>query len=185
MAGWSAVVGRARSNKYDFVKTLAQRLRASGLTVGGFAQPLVRRSDGEPFGWDLENLMTGQRVTLARPSDQPHLCSYAFDPTAFETAAGWLAGRADVVIAEGAGKLEAAGTGHWEAVSRLIADASAPHLVIGIRDTSLAAIALTLPDPEAHIQLPAAEAESLEFARAVAELAGARARGPSAADRPA
>jgi nucleoside-triphosphatase THEP1 len=183
MAHWSAIVGAAGSNKYDFVKRLAERLRAAGLSVGGFAQPLVRAPDGTPIGWDVENLATGERITLARPSAQPELCTYAFEPDAFETAARWLGMRADVVVAEGVGKLEAAGNGHWTALCRLVADQTAPQIVIGIRDTSLAAIALSLPDPEAHIQLPADEPEAIAFARAVTELAARQGR--NAADRPA
>jgi nucleoside-triphosphatase THEP1 len=181
MGNWTAVVGAAGSNKYEFVKLLSQRLRASGLSVAGFAQPLARAADGTPFGWDIENLATGERLTLARPSSEGHVCNYAFEPGAFEAAALWLDEPSDVVIADGVGKLEAAGSGHWAAVSRVIARPSGPLLVIGIRDTCLTTIALSLPDPQAHIQLPVEQAEAVAFAETVAELA----QGPNAADRTA
>jgi nucleoside-triphosphatase THEP1 len=177
VAGWSAFVGAVRSDKHGFARWLARRLEAAGLRVGGFAQVVVHGAEGEILGWDIECLQTGERTALARQSPEPLLCSYAFDEQAFAVAAERLARAGkDVVIAEGLGKLEAAGRGHWRAVLRAIEDASpgAPHVVLGIRDTSLAAIALALPDPEAHVELPASEEAAEEFARAVAEWRGVR-----------
>lgn len=156
MAGWSAIIGGVRANKSGYAWRIGRALAHRGFTVGGFVQEPVRDNDGTILGWDIVRLLDGETCPLARISHEPHLCSYSFDEAAFHTAAGWVSEpELDVVVVDGVGKLEAAGTGHYPALSSRVLAPDAPHVIACIRDTSLATIVLGLPDPIASLEVPA------------------------------
>lgn len=156
MASWSAIIGGIRANKAGYAWRIGQALAHRGFRVGGFVQEAVRDDDGSIIGWDVVRLLDGRSHTLARVSNEPHLCSWRFDERGFHAAASWLSEPGlDVVVVDSVGKLEAAGTGHYPALSARILAPDAPHVIACIRDTSLATIVLGLPDPIASLELPA------------------------------
>lgn len=143
-------------------------------------QPEALDGSGALIGWDLERADGALRIPLARRSAAPTLCSYAFSADGFGMASEWLREPGnDVVVVHAVGKLEAAGGGHWPAIARLLLEPHAAHTVLCIRDTSLAAVALGLDDPTAHLELPAADAELEAFAADISA-AVARSRRPRA-----
>ena len=170
MAGWAAIVGAAGTNKSATARQVARRLERRGLRVGGFLQVDVADAAGETQGWDVERVSDGERVTLARRSADPTLCSYAFVESGFARAAAWARDEAEVVVIGGVGKLEAAQGGHWPALEALVREPSAPLVIACVRDSCLATVAFALPDPAAHIMLPCDAAEVARFAD---EIAGA------------
>jgi len=128
------------------------RLRARGWTVGGFLQEPLG-DPGEPEGYVLVDLRSGERVPLARSSSTPEVCNWSFEPQAFARAAEWCAApELDFVFLQ-LGPLEAGGEGHWPTVTRTLAEAHAV-AVLGMRPNVLARLALRLPDPIAGLELP-------------------------------
>jgi nucleoside-triphosphatase THEP1 len=169
MAGWSAIVGPVGSNKTGHALHVARALRARGLRVGGFVQHELRGPDGAIEGWDLEHVAGGDRLPLARRSPTPAICGWGFDDEAFAAAARWLRDRgADVVVAGGVGKLEAAGRGHWPALHEVASLGVGPHAVLCVRADCLSTIALGLPDPLAFVELPARATEVQRLVDAIA-----------------
>ena len=70
----------------------------------------------------------------------------------------------------GVGKLEAAERGHWPVLAELVNEERGPVVVACIRDTSLATVALKLPEPALALELPAEADAVREFTDAVAAL---------------
>jgi nucleoside-triphosphatase THEP1 len=160
MTQWSAIVGGAGTEKGRAARKLAALLEARGLRVAGFVQNDVSDDAGETLGWDIASVTEPERVgVLARISQDPDLCGYKFEQAGFELARALSDQPADVVVIGGVGKLEAAERGHWPLLRGLIDRADSPHVVACIRDTSLSAIALALPDPLDYVELPCDDAE--------------------------
>ncbi len=158
---WVALVGPRGAGRGGIARRLEAALEDAELRVGGFRQESVgtpgRRHSG---GYDLVRVGSEERVPLARKSAEPELCDWAFAAESFERARGWLQEPCDVHFAT-AGRLEAAGRGHWPAIARA---AQRPGLlVLSLRPGVLAAIALRLPDPEDALELPAGEPEISGF----------------------
>lgn len=171
MAGWSAIIGSIRANKGGYAWRIAQALAHRGFQVGGFVQEPLRESDGTVIGWDLVRLLDRETHPLARVSHEPHLCSWRFDERGFHAAASWLSEPGlDVVVIDSVGKLEAAGTGHYPALSAHVLAPDGPHVIACIRDTSLATIVLGLPDPIASLEVPASTAATQQFVDSLDEL---------------
>jgi nucleoside-triphosphatase THEP1 len=170
MGQWSAVVGRSKSEKDRIALGVAQGLAQRGIRVGGFVQLRSHDAEGELAGWDVCRVSDGTRYALARRSNDPDLCSYRFDDEGFALAKAWSrAEPAEVIFIGGVGKLEAAERGHWPVLSELVERADGPLVVACIRDTSLATIALRLPDPVEALELPAEEDVVRAFTDAIAE----------------
>ncbi len=168
MSAWSAIVGAAGTNKCEVAREVVRAPAARGLRVGGFLQVDVPGADGETEGWDVERVADGVRVVLARKSEDPTICGYAFREPGFAEAAAWAGEACDVVIVGGVGKLEAAKRGHWPVLEALIGAPDAPHVVACVRDTCLATIAFALPDPVAHVGLPCGSDEIARLADQIA-----------------
>lgn len=144
-------------------------LRARGRTVAGFVQQDVPDGHGETAGWDVVSVSDPSRCSaLARVSDAPNLCGYAFSEAGFAYARQLATDEADVVIVGGVGKLEAAKQGHWPLIEELLSGPSTRHVVLCIRDSCLSTVALALPDPFDHVSLPCDDAELERLADAVA-----------------
>lgn len=167
---WGAIVGRQSDGRSLTVARVVERLREEGLHVGGFLQAPAR--EGEAIvGWDAVDLHTGERLPLARISDEPDLCDWRFDPQAIATCRAWTrAAPFDVVVLE-AGSLEASGGGHWDALEGLLEGPPCVPLV-GIRPRALAVLGLRLPDPVAGIELPATRQDVDALVEALVELTG-------------
>lgn len=171
MAGWSAIIGGIRANKGGYAWRIGQALAYRGFSVGGFVQEAQRDDDGTIVGWDVVRLFDGVSHPLARVSHEPHLCSWQFADEGFRAAASWLSAPGlDVVVVDSVGKLEAAGTGHYPALSSMILAPDAPHVIACIRDTSLATIVLGLPDPVASLEVPASPELTAEFVEELDDL---------------
>jgi nucleoside-triphosphatase THEP1 len=160
MPTWSAIVGAPGTEKGTAARKLATLLEARGLRVRGFVQEDVSDAAGEALGWDIASVVgPEQRGELARVSESPDLCGYAFAAAGFAFAESLALGPADVVIVGNIGKLEAAKQGHWPLLERLIDAGEAHHVVACIRDNCLSAVALALPDPIDHVSLPCEDQE--------------------------
>lgn len=168
---WAALVGGSREGRDVALDLLIAHWRSAGLALAGFRPRDGDERDerGKVVDLYLEDLQSGARVALARiDPTTPDLCSYRFDPAAFEEAARWCTpdGK-DLVVLGGLGPLEAAGRGHGPFARELVNGAHTALPVLAIRRDALATIALALPDPVAALELPAAPEAVLAFAREV------------------
>jgi nucleoside-triphosphatase THEP1 len=120
------ITGPQGSGKTSFLLALAEELRGQGKTPGGIAAPVVLKGS-ERIGYDLLDLKTGERVTLARKNVTPtgmRAGPFAFLPAAIafgEQALASAAARRTCVIAlDEIGPLELAGKGWSPALSALL-----------------------------------------------------------------
>lgn len=174
MASWSVIVGATGTNKGRVALRVARTLAQRGLRVAGFVQEEVSDAAGEPLGWDVVSVTDESRCILARRADDDTLCGYRFEDSGFDQARRWAMAPSDVVIIGAVGKLEAAQRGNWAVLEALVRDAKAPHAVACIRDSSLSTVALSLPDPEAYVELPCTDAALDDFVKAVQSAASAQ-----------
>lgn len=172
MASWSVIVGAAGTEKGAVALRVARALEQGGLAVGGFVQEEVVGPEGEPVGWDVVRVTDGCRSVLARRSEDETMCGYRFEDSGFATAREWAMCPADVVVVGGVGKLESARRGNWSLLESLVNDVRAPHVVSCVRDTSLATIALSLPNPTTYVELPCSDATLEAFVSAVRAAVG-------------
>lgn len=170
MSPWAAIVGTRETGRPEAMERLLPILRGAGLRLGGFVQERVYRDD-TLLGYDVVDLASGERAQLARESGpDADLCSWAFEPSAFETCRRWAsAGTYDITLLE-LGRLEAAGTGHWQLANDILQN-DGGLVLIQLRPHVLAQIALQLPDPVDGLELPASEEEIGGFGTRIAELA--------------
>ncbi|MEZ4219983.1 MAG: hypothetical protein R3B13_03570 [Polyangiaceae bacterium] len=168
MTDWFAIVGARSDDKQRALDQVVACLQ-SQLRLAGFFQERVHDDAGEVSGWDVVRVGGSGREVLARRSPNPELCAYSFEVGGFGAARSWAQQDADVVLVGGMGKLEAAGGGHFPVVQALIEAPDAPALLLCIRDTSLANIALRLPDPAGFIHLPCEASELDDFCNAILE----------------
>jgi len=168
---WAALVGGSREGRDGAIDALISQWRTDGLVVGGFrsCDGDDRDEQGKPLSMFLQDVSTGARVPLAvTDPTTPDVCSYRFDEAAFATARRWCeTAGLDVVVLGGLGPLEAAGRGHASLVRAVVTQPSAALPVLAIRRDALAAIALSLPDPVADLELPASSGTVAAFARQV------------------
>jgi nucleoside-triphosphatase THEP1 len=172
---WALVTGPRGGGRAAAVRELAALLAARGVRVAGW----VQRPFEDPAGRkaiDVARLPAGaERLALARTvptADAAATCSFAFDAAALAAVERWVAEdapRADVVVADGLGRLELAGGGHRAAVARALGSGAV--VVLSLRDEQLvyALEALGLRDePLAAVGSGDGAAALAEFADAVA-----------------
>lgn len=167
MNPWIALVGARDDGRAVAAQAVLATLRGAGVRVGGFLQERITRGD-EILGYDLIDLGGGARVPLARPSPRPRICSWGFDEQAFARAASWALRPADVTVIE-AGRIEAAGEGHFPALLSTLR-ASPRVVLVSLRPNVLASIALALPDPADFVELPAEPEEVQALAQRCIDL---------------
>lgn len=166
---WVALVGTRETGRGGITRRLEAALSDEGLRMGGFRQEAIggpgrRQVDG----YDLVRVGGPERAPLARKAVEPEMCEWGFAAEAFETARSWLRQPCDVRFAT-AGRLEAAGRGHWPAIAEALQQPGL--LILSLRPNVLASIALRLPDPEDALELPAGEPETSEFILRIVALA--------------
>ena len=161
-ARWAALVGRSDHGRLEAIEAIITRARAAGVGIAGLLQ--MRAEDGH----DAVDLATGERRAVLRTSHAPDICDWAFEPGALDFGRA-AAGRDAPLSVLPAGRLEATGRGHWPAVAARLATGKPTLLCVS--PSSLAAIALDLPDPYAGLELPASAEDVAAFADAL--LAGA------------
>ncbi len=160
---WAAIVGRERHGRVKVVWALTERLRAAGIEVGGVVQ---EAADGTI---NLVDIATNWKRPIATTSPNPDVCDWRLRQEVFEEVREDFArSRADLVFLH-AGRVEAQGRGHWKTVLEQLERATP--LVLCMPQSSLARLALDLPDPVAALELPASPAEVDAFAAELAELA--------------
>lgn len=175
MSSWSAIVGAPGTHKGRAAQKLAQQLTTRGLKVAGFVQIDVLDAAGEELGWDVVSVAEPPRSgILARASQTPDLCGYAFEDAGFALAKDFASETADVVIVGNLGKLEAAKLGHWPLLEALVAQSDGPHVVACVRDSCLATIALALPDPVDYVELPTDDDTLADFAERLSGVVSGR-----------
>jgi nucleoside-triphosphatase THEP1 len=169
MNPWVAIVGSRSDGRHEVLGRLHGALRSAGVPFTGFLQEPRDEEGGRRLGYDLVDVATGERRALARESREPRMCSWGFDPDAFALARRWVERDAAVSVLE-LGRLEAAEDGHWPAALSVL---SRPGrlVVLGIRASVLAPIAVRLPDPEDAVELPASPREIDHFIERVVSLA--------------
>lgn len=147
------IVAAPRRGKTSALLELARRLAEVGVTCTGIAQP-ARCEDGQVVGYELEDIPRGERRPFAtrrrsRPSplrpprDQaPGRGALAFhiDDAGLAWASTRIQRRADVLLVDELGWLEASGDGHLPAVETALRRALHRAAVFAIRQDALPAI---------------------------------------------
>jgi hypothetical protein len=157
-ARWAALVGRSNHGRLEALEIIIDRARAAGVPVAGLMQ--MRVEDGH----DAVDLATGERRAVLRTSQTPEICDWSFEPGALDFGRAAAAREARLSVLP-AGRLEATGKGHWPAVADRLATGQPTLLCVS--PSSLAAIALDLPDPYAGLELPASPEDVRAFADAL------------------
>lgn len=169
MARWALVVGPKGVGRSGLVREAVARLRARGITVGGFYQAPID-VDGARTGYVVERATNGERAPLARSgtpakTSEDLVCSFVFDRDGFDEARSWLdADRAsEVLVVDELGKLEARGEGHAKALELalstdrvLLLSVRADHLAqlverYGIFDDALAILSCGTGDDQGSL----------------------------------
>lgn len=171
MTSWFLIYDDPRKPSMDkaaAARSVAARLAADGVRLGGFVQQRVMRADGEIDGWDLETLDARASHPLARESCLPECCQWGFDPRGFAWAEALATEpHLEVCFVGSIGRVECAGRGHWPLVATLIGRSAGPLVVLTVRGGCLSTIVLRLPDPLADLALPAGASEVNTFAAAI------------------
>lgn len=166
---WAAIIGGKRDGKREALEALFADFDRLGVRFRALHQEPLE-DEGRICGYDLLQAPAGDRIPLARTSSNPTLCDLEFYGQAFERGRDWVQAPADVVVLP-VGKLEIAKTGHWPAIDQALNRARTLS-VLSVRPHLLASLALALPDPVAHIELPAAPGELTAFAETLVSLHG-------------
>lgn len=167
--GWAAIVGRRSGGRTRVAWRVVSALRAAGLRVCGVVHEPVGPSE-EPTGYDAVDVLTGERLPLARIASDPHICAWRFEPGVFERIAESVERAAGDVVLFEVGPVEARGEGHWAAVKSAL-EGQPRVVLLSIRPRVLATVALGLPDPLAGLELPVPDAAIDRFTARVAERA--------------
>jgi nucleoside-triphosphatase THEP1 len=133
------ICGDKGQGKTTAVISLAGELERSGVRVAGVAQP-ARLRGGRVVGYDLLDLESGKKRTLARRSERGEQPGFAFDPAAFEWAGRRIDREADVVLVDEIGWVEIEGRGHMPAFSKSLQRAAVKAAVIGVRRDYIGAL---------------------------------------------
>lgn len=140
------VTGATGSGKTTLVTAVTDRLRARGSRVAGILAP-GHLADGRRTGFDIINLATGERETLAREEERvagPHArwSRFAFSPAGLalgHKALGEDARGADVVVVDEVGPFELSGGGWADALDALTA-ANEGRLLLVVRESVVDAV---------------------------------------------
>jgi nucleoside-triphosphatase THEP1 len=164
---WAALVGWSKDGRNEVTRDVLDQLTVRGVRLTGCRQERLVDADGEISGYDLIGLADGRRYELARTSDDPVVCDWAFAQSTFDAIGQQVLSDAGSVAFLEIGPLEARGHGHWPTVERLL-ETPGRLVVLCIRPRALARIAVELPDPVAGLELPASSAEVQRFIEALA-----------------
>jgi nucleoside-triphosphatase THEP1 len=138
-----ALLAEPRAGKTETLRALATRLRAAGLAFTGIAQPAVV-AGGRVAGYDLEDLVTGERHPFATRGPAGAVPGFVFDPEGWRWAAERILRPAPVLLVDELGLLEAEGRGHAPAVVRARAAPGLRGAVLAVRRECLPALAKLL-----------------------------------------
>jgi general stress protein 26 len=113
------VAGGIGAGKTEAGLRLAERLKQSGITIGGILAPRLFEH-GETTGYNVLDLLTGEDAAFARPDPPGHTVGRFYVRSAglafAERALSRGAERASVVFVDEVGRWEIAGGGHAAAV---------------------------------------------------------------------
>ncbi len=151
-ARWAAIVGREKTGRVRAVWSLVDALRGIGVSVGGVVQ---QRASGGDI--DIVDIVTGRCRRLAGTSPDPDVCDWGFEADVFAEVRALLSDTHTEVLFVHAGRVEAQGRGHWATVCDVLERDVL--VVLCMPPSSLARIALDLPDPIAALELPADESD--------------------------
>ena len=182
MTRWALISDEHSQTRIDCVLDMIRRLQEQGVSIGGFVQRRLEKTDG-PGGFELTRLSQGhERVTLAQKpavggvAVDDAACDYVFESTAFECALTWIeedARRCDLVVLDVISKMETYGHGHARSLRRALELAAAKVVLIGARASELNAIVdefqLDLDAVVSYLELPVSNADRDRFVREVAE----------------
>lgn len=168
MTEWIAIVGTRTTGRVEAVEALSSALAESGLSLGGLSQELLSDDAGAHTGCEVVERATGRRTLVARASDDPDLCDWAFDDAAFAAVRRRALEEDADATAVPLGTLESREEGHWPLVQALLRRDDHRVLVLTLRPQVAASVALKLPDPMDGLELPAPADEVEAFARRVA-----------------
>ena len=158
-ARWALLIGRRASGKSSLAARVAATLGERGLAVGGVIQDAVEE-DGTCVGIRVRRIGGDEHALLARLGSAPRdgneqaFCSFVFDNRAFAAARDWIAADASsaaVLIIDEVSKLEAARSGHCEAVERALAAAAVVVLVVRAEELSAVMERFALDEPIAAL----------------------------------
>ncbi len=138
------LTGGSGAGKTTLLLGLADRLRSEGLTVGGFAAPVVR-VDGDRVGYDIVALTTGATAPLCRTeggAGDPAVGPFRFraEGLALGRAALAASDRCDVVMVDEIGPLELRGEG-WAPVLPPVWTRAGALVVLAVRPGLVEAVA--------------------------------------------
>ncbi len=174
-AGIVVLTGERGSGKTTLAAAAVERLRASGVRVGGILAPGTVR-DGSRFSFDLVDLVSGERVPFGRrdaPDGWVEEKCFWFNPEAMPKGrAALLRPGLDVVVLDEIGPWELAGRGWAREIDALV-DAR-EHLLLVVRRSCLSDVLARWRLEGARV-LDVAEARPQEIAVALAPDAAARA----------
>ncbi len=189
MAHWALITGERGEGKTSLALRLIARLRAAGLRVEGFVQRALDDADGARAGYDLVRLANEESAPLARRGTDPHgtrptVCHYVFEPGVFARGCTWLredAARAEVLLLDEVGRLEAGGRGHAEAIRLALGLPPPKVVVLSVRAEMLFAVVQRFlgddpVEPVAALEAPAAPGAEEEFVAQVVRAVGRDAR---------
>jgi nucleoside-triphosphatase THEP1 len=177
---YALVIGE-KGTKSTAMREIAEGLAARGLRVAGFTQRIFEEGEGRKFV-EVVRLRDGAAIRLARtvadPGSAPAVCSFAFDPAAFEEVRRWMeedAVGAGVIVLDGLGKVELGGGGHPKTIEH--AFRAGPPVVLAVREDNLvyALESFALDEPLASYATASDDAEALtRFLEAVEQAAQER-----------
>jgi nucleoside-triphosphatase THEP1 len=138
--GLLGVTGRRGAGKTSLLAEAGRRAEEEGLRVGGILQ---ERSDDrlETVGYMVRRWGTGEELQLARRRPEG---GFSFSLEAFGAADRWLredGARADLLLVDELGLLEAKGGGHAGAVAALLQRQPPPLLLAALRKDKLGELA--------------------------------------------
>ncbi len=161
---WVAIVGDRGSRRDEVREAVARALEDGGLRLGGVRQEAIFEGD-EHVGYDVIDLASGARLSLARESTTPRLCRWDFDTTAFERMRGAAREGDYDAVAFDVASLESSGEGHWPAITEALAEERL--VILTLRPRVVGPVALRLADPLAGLELPTTNADIEAFAAEV------------------
>jgi nucleoside-triphosphatase THEP1 len=155
------IVAAPRQGKTTAILQLARSLAGAGVTCTGVAQPACLQ-DGRVVGYALQDIPGGEQQPFAtrrpagppprsashlppgRPPDhgfpEPAALAFRFDDTGLSWAAARIQRRADVLLVDELGWLEAAGKGHLPAVQAAQRHGLHQAAVLAVRQDALPAV---------------------------------------------
>ena len=152
----AAVVGPPGSGKTSLVHRVLERLRETGVRVGGVTQPAIDEA-GARTGYRLRDAATGEEIAFAQRASEGFTFSEEGWAWAHARVAGALA-QADCVAVDEVGRLESRGEGH---LRTLAMPERAPTLLLAVREEFADPVAQRL-GPFTLKVAPTADASSVD-----------------------